>query len=171
VGLIDTMPSSFAWPLYAWLGLSRRRLARMLAAPVRTWLGASWRAGARMLTRLRDHLAQRQPGGLPVPALLRSAPASVLKVGVSSLLASARYRPGFYAGELTLFTATGRDPTLPSPRVIWHRHALTLSVVPTAGGHLTMLSAANAAQAAAALTRFLAMSTGTRVNQSVDFIS
>ena len=156
VGLIDTIPSSFAWPLCAWLGLSRRRLACMLSAPVRTWPRASWRAGARMLTRLRDHLAQRQPDGLPVPALLRSAPASVLKVGVSALLASARYRPGFYAGELTLFTATGRDPTLPSPQVIWHRHALALSVVPTAGCHLTMLSAPNADQAAASLTRRLA---------------
>ena len=157
VGLIDTIPSSFAWPLRAWLGLSRRRLARMLSAPVRTWPRASWRAGARMLTRLRDHLAQRQPDGLPVPALLRSAPASVLKVGVSALLASARYRPGFYAGELTLFTATGRDPILPSPQVIWHRHALALSVVPTTGCHLTMLSALNADQAAASLTRRLAL--------------
>lgn len=129
----------------------------MLSAPVRRWPGASWRAVARMLTPLRDHLAQRQPGGLPVPVLLRSAPASVLKVGVSALLASARYRPGFCAGELTLFTATGRDPTLPSLQVIWGRHALAVSVVPTAGCHLTMFSAANADQAAALLTRRLAL--------------
>lgn len=126
------MPSSFAWPLRAWLGVWRRRVARMLSAPFRRWPGASWRAVARMLTPLRDHLAQRHPGGLPVPVLLRSAPASVLKVGVSALLASARYPPGFYAGELTLFTATGRDPTLPSLQVIWGRHALAVSVVPSA---------------------------------------
>jgi acyl-coenzyme A synthetase/AMP-(fatty) acid ligase/thioesterase domain-containing protein/acyl carrier protein len=162
VGLFDTMPNSFVWPLRASLGFVRRRLVRfavgMISAPVHTWPRAAWRAGARMLTRLHDHLEQRQPGGLPVPALLKSAPASVLKVGVSALLASARYHPGFYAGELTVFIPTSRDPSLPSPQLIWRRHALALSVVPTLGGHLSMFSAANAEAAAASLTRVLTLS-------------
>jgi len=112
-----------------------------------------------MLGMLRDYLKQRQPGGPPIPPFLKSAPARVLKVGVSALLASARYRPGFYAGELTLFTPASRDPSLPSPQVIWHRHALSVSVVPMAGDHLTMLSPDHADAAAGSLTRALKIST------------
>jgi acyl-CoA synthetase (AMP-forming)/AMP-acid ligase II/thioesterase domain-containing protein/acyl carrier protein len=162
LGLFDTMPSSLVWPPRTWLGCARRRLAHMLSTPMHTWPGATWSAGARMLTRLRDHLAQRQPGGLPVPAFLASAPASVLKVGISALVASSRYRPRFYAGALTLFTPTSRDPSLPSLQVIWRRHALALSVVPTVGAHLTMFSAANAAAAAASLSRALMLPAGSR---------
>jgi non-ribosomal peptide synthetase component F/thioesterase domain-containing protein/acyl carrier protein len=157
VGLFDTLPSSFVWPVRASLGCACRRLAGVLGAPIHTWPSATWSAWRRMLTRLGDHLAQRQPGGLPVPELLRSAPASVLKVGVSGVIASTRYRPGFYDGELTLFTPTSRDPTLPCPQAIWHRHALALSVVPMMGAHLTMFSVANAAAAAASLSRALAL--------------
>jgi thioesterase domain-containing protein/acyl carrier protein len=152
VGLIDAMPSSFVWPLRASLSLACRRLARTISTPMHTWLGATWTALARILERVRDHLAQRQPGGPAVPEFLRSAPASVLKVGVSGLVAATRYRPGFYAGELTLFTPTLHDPTLPPPEAIWHRHALALSVVPLVGTHLSMLSAANAETAAALLS-------------------
>jgi acyl-coenzyme A synthetase/AMP-(fatty) acid ligase/thioesterase domain-containing protein/acyl carrier protein len=159
VGLFDTMPSSIAWPLRASLGLARRRLTRfardVMSAPLRRWPRTIGCAAARMLTRLRDHLEQRQPGDPPVPTLLKSAPASILKVGVSALLAATRYHPRFYAGELTLFFPTSRDPNLPSPQAIWRRHALALSVVPMIGGHLTMLSAANAESAAVSLTRAL----------------
>lgn len=164
VGLFDTMPSSLAWPLRTSLGLARSRLTRfargVVSAPVRRWPGMTRCAAARLLTRLRDHLEQRQPGDPPVPTLLKSAPASILKVGVSALLASTRYRPGLYAGELTLFAPTRRDSTLPAPQAIWRRHALALSVVPMAGGHLSMLSAANAEGAAVSLTRALTLSAG-----------
>jgi acyl-coenzyme A synthetase/AMP-(fatty) acid ligase/thioesterase domain-containing protein/acyl carrier protein len=153
LGLFDATPS---------LGFAREQLTRfvkdLISAPVHRWPRESWRAGARMISLLRDHLQQRQPGGPPVPAFLKSAPAGVLKVGVSALLASARYRPGCYGGELTLFTPTSRDPTLPSPQVVWHRHARSLSVVPVAGAHLTMLSPANAGAAAASLSRALMLS-------------
>jgi hypothetical protein len=133
-------------------------LARTISTPIHTWPSAAWTALARILERVRDHLAQRQTGGLPVPEFLRSAPASVLKVGVNGLVASTRYRPGFYAGEVTLFTPTLHDPTLPSPQAIWHRHALALSVVPLVGTHLSMVSAANAETAAASLSRALGTS-------------
>jgi acyl-coenzyme A synthetase/AMP-(fatty) acid ligase/thioesterase domain-containing protein/acyl carrier protein len=151
LGLFDATPS---------LGFVRERLTRfvthLISAPIHRWPRESWRAGTHMVSLLRDHLQQRQPGAPPVPAFLKSAPAGVLKVGVSALLASARYRPGFYGGELTLFTPRSRDPTLPSPQVVWHRHALSISVVPMAGAHLTMLSPANAEAAAASLSRALA---------------
>ena len=75
--------------------------------------------------------------------------------GASALLASARYRPGFYSGELTLFTPKERDPALPSLPAIWRSHARALSIVDTAGGHLTMLSTPNAKSAAASVTRYL----------------
>jgi acyl-coenzyme A synthetase/AMP-(fatty) acid ligase/thioesterase domain-containing protein/acyl carrier protein len=168
VGLFDTMPTALAWPLRASLALARKRLTRfargVICAPVRRWPITTWRAAVRMLARLRDHLEQRQPGDPPVPTLLKSAPASILKVGVSALLASATYHPRLYAGELTLFSPTRRDSNLPSPQAIWRRHALALSVVPMVGGHLTMLSGANAEGAAISLTRALTLSAGLRAS-------
>jgi thioesterase domain-containing protein len=76
-------------------------------------------------------------------------------VEVSALLASARYRPGFYPGELTLFTPVEREPGFPSPQAIWREHAGSLSIVETAGDHWTMLSAPSAESTAASLTHCL----------------
>ena len=86
---------------------------------------------------------------------MKSAPTRVLKVEASALIASARYRPGFYPGELTLFTPVEREPGLPSPQAIWRKHAGALSIVETAGDHWTMFSAPNAESAAASLTHCL----------------
>jgi acyl-coenzyme A synthetase/AMP-(fatty) acid ligase/thioesterase domain-containing protein/acyl carrier protein len=171
VGLFDTMPTAFAWPLRTSLGYARRQLLRRLCVPLHTWPEAIWRAGLRTLALFRDHLAQRQPSGLPVPAFLQSAPASVLKVGVSALVATARYRPGFYPGELTLFCPASRDPMLPSPHLLWRRHALAVSVVPTAGAHLTMFSAANAEATAASLSLLLMQSGPRAVTKGSQFSS
>src|SRR5436309_11858397 len=102
---------------------------------------AAWRMGSRTSERLRG--------------LLTAAPASVLKVAASALIASARYRPGFYPGKLTLFAPVRREPGLPSLQAIWRSHARTLSIVETAGAHSTMFSATNAESAAASLTRCL----------------
>jgi amino acid adenylation domain-containing protein len=88
-------------------------------------------------------------------SFLKFAPTSVLKVAAYALIASARYRPGFYPGELTLFTPVGREPGLPSLQAVWRKHARALSVVETAGAHSTMFSAPNAESAAASLTRCL----------------
>jgi thioesterase domain-containing protein/acyl carrier protein len=87
--------------------------------------------------------------------ILKSAPTRVLRVTASAMMASARYRPGFYPGELTLFTPLERVPGLPSLESIWRKHAGTLSIVETAGAHSTMFSAANAESTAASLTRCL----------------
>jgi amino acid adenylation domain-containing protein len=125
LGLFDTMPNFLGWPLQVWLTLVRRRMDG-LAASVSATL-----------------------------SFLKSTPASVLKVAASALIASARYRPGFYPGELTLFVPVERDSALPSPQAFWRQHARALSTVNTAGGHLTMLSMPNAESAAASLTRNL----------------
>ena len=111
--------------------------------PLRSWLSV---AGRRMVQfaageRLRDSL--------------RSRPTRVLKVVAGALIASARYRPGLYPGELTLFTPVEREPGLPSLQAIWRRHARTLSIVETAGAHSTMFSATHAESTAASLTRCL----------------
>jgi amino acid adenylation domain-containing protein len=137
VGLFDTMMSPVRWPLRAWLAIASRRIARMSA-----------RIGAGVRGRPASPRAQRRTPD----DLLKSAPASSLKVAASALLASARYRPGFYDGELTLFSPSGREPGLPSLQSIWRRHASALVVVETAGDHATMLSAANAETTAASLT-------------------
>jgi thioesterase domain-containing protein len=145
VGLFDTMMSPLRWPLRSWLSLVHRRMARftagVIAAPIDSWPPAVWRMGRRVCERLRS--------------FLKSAHTSVLKVAVSELIASARYRPGFYPGELTLFTPVGREPGLPSLQAIWRKHARVLSIIETAGAHSTMLSAPNAESAAASLTRCL----------------
>lgn len=141
VGLFDTLRSPLTWPLRAWLSIIGRRIARLAAslraAPLRTWPAELRKVGGRLWTGLG------------------AAPASVAKVAVSALIASARYHPGFYRGQLTLFTPAGREPGMPSIEAIWRKHALTLAVVETAGSHSSMLSAPNADSAAAALTRCL----------------
>src|SRR5207248_10091347 len=86
---------------------------------------------------------------------LDSTPPSVFRVQASAFIASARYRPGFYPGELTLFTPVEREPGLPSALATWHKHARVLSIVETAGAHWTMFSAPNAESVAASLTRCL----------------
>jgi acetoacetyl-CoA synthetase len=159
VGLFDTMPSRLCWPLPTWFAFVRRRMdrfvARAIAAPIGTWPSAAWKAADRLCARLRAHVTQTELNGPPLPSFLKSAPSSVLKVGASALIATARYRPGFYPGELKLFTPKERDPTLPSLHAIWRGHAHALSVVDTAGRHLTMLSTPNAESAAASVTRYL----------------
>lgn len=138
VGLFDTLRSPLTWPLRAWLSIIGRRIARLAArlrvAPLETGLAESRNVGGHLRTKLG------------------ATPTSVAKIAVSTLIASARYRPGFYRGQLTLFTPRDREPGLPSIEAIWRKHALTLSVVETAGCHSSMLSAPNADSAAALLT-------------------
>jgi thioesterase domain-containing protein len=129
VGLFDTMMSPIRWPLRTWLSILRRRIVQF---------GAGVGAVARIRERLQGYRAT-----------------SVLKVAASALIASARYRPQFYPGELTLFTPVNRDPGLPSPQAIWSKHAGAISIVETAGAHMTMLAMPNAESTAAALTRVL----------------
>ncbi len=142
VGLFDTMMSPLRWPLRSWLSIVRRRMVQFAAgacaAPIRTWPAAVGKMAGRLRERLQGYRLT-----------------SALKVTVSLLTASARYRPGFYPGELTLFSPAGREPGLPSLQAIWSKHARALSVVETAGTHSTMLSAPNAEFAAASLTRRL----------------
>src|SRR6266508_3683882 len=73
----------------------------------------------------------------------------------SARLAAAKYHPGFYRGQLTLFSPAGREPGLPSLESIWRKHTRTVVVVETAGMHATMLSALHAETTAACLTRCL----------------
>ncbi len=132
VGLFDTLMSPLRWPLRAWLSVIGRRIGR-LPGNLRT--------------------AQRDDASLP--GLPSALPVRVLRVAASALIASARYRPGYYCGELTLFTPMLREPGLPSLEAIWRKHARTLSIVETRGAHSTMLSAPNADSTAASLTRCL----------------
>jgi amino acid adenylation domain-containing protein len=155
LGLFDTLPSSLGWPFHAWLTAISHRLVRFvhgaITTPLRAWPAAAWKAGGGVCVRLKGHLTQTPPDTTLLPPFLKSAPTNVLKVAASSLIASARYRPRYYPGELTLFIPTERDPTLPSPRDLWASHARTLSIVYTRGGHLTMLSTSNAQSTAASL--------------------
>ena len=103
---------------------------------------------------LRSWLSMMRRGELR-RGFLKFAPTSVLKVSAYALIASARYRPRFYPGELTLFTPVGREPGLPPLQAIWRTHARALTIVETAGDHSTMFSSPNAESAAASLTRCL----------------
>jgi amino acid adenylation domain-containing protein len=159
LGLFDTLPSSLSWPFHVWLAAIRRRLVRFartaFGVPVWAWPPAVWQAGNQVCVKLRNHLTQRQPEDPPLPGFLKSAPSSVLKVAAGALVASARFRPGFYPGELKLFIPMERDVTRPVPSDVWRKHARALSIVHTAGGHLTMLSTSNAESTAASLTHSL----------------
>jgi non-ribosomal peptide synthetase component F/thioesterase domain-containing protein/acyl carrier protein len=157
VGLFDTLPSPVRWPLQVWFALIRRRLNRfaasVAAAPIRTWPPVAWKANGYLWPK--GHPTQTDADSAHLPSFLKSAPTSILKVAASALLASARYRPGFYPGELTLFIPSERDSALPSPQAFWRKHARALSIVDTVGGHFTMMSTPNAESTAASLTRCL----------------
>src|SRR5262249_2666002 len=141
VGLFDTTMSPLRWPLRTWLAIGRRRIARLVAAlravSIRTWP-----------TMLHKAAEQLRAWRLSVSA----APSIGIRVAASALLASAKYRPGFYRGELTLFSPAGREPGLPSLASTWRGHARTVVVVETPGTHLTMLSSRHAETTAARLT-------------------
>jgi amino acid adenylation domain-containing protein len=141
VGLLDTLRSPATWPLRTWVAIIgggiRRVASGLYRTPPRAWHAELRKFGARIR---------------PSPLLLS---ARAIRVAVSALFASARYHPGFYRGHLTLFSPVGRTPGLPSLEAIWRKHALTVSVLETAGSHSTMLSAPNADFAAASLTRCL----------------
>jgi non-ribosomal peptide synthetase component F/thioesterase domain-containing protein/acyl carrier protein len=145
VGLFDTMTSPLRWPLRSWLSIARGRMVQfavdVITAPMHTWPAAVWKMGCRASAGLRG--------------FLKSAPTRVLKVKASALIASARYRPGFYPGELTLFTPAERERGIPSLQSIWRKHSGSLSIVETAGDHWTMFSPPNAEFTAACLTHCL----------------
>ena len=144
VGLFDTTMSPVRWPLRAWLSIIARRTA-LLAAAVRTTSIRAWPATLReTVERIR-----------PWRGALGAVPAIAIRVVARTLIASARYHPGFYRGQLTLFSPAEREPGLPSLESIWRAHARTVVVVETAGTHATMLSTRHAETAAACVTRCL----------------
>ncbi len=129
VGLFDTLTSPLSWP-----APSRRARVRQILI----WLYGS--------------LARVNPTARLTRGSLNSPPIRLLAVAAFGLLASARYRPGYYPGELKLFIPADREPSLPSLQSIWRGHANKLSVVSTTGGHLTMLSKPHARSTADRLT-------------------
>jgi acyl-coenzyme A synthetase/AMP-(fatty) acid ligase/thioesterase domain-containing protein/acyl carrier protein len=143
VGLFDTTMSPVRWPLRAWLSILARRVALLAAAlrtPIRTW-PARLRKSAEPLRAWHGSLG--------------AAPLIAIRVAASALIASAKYHPGFYPGQLTLFSPAEREPGLPSLESIWRTHAQPVIVVETAGTHATMLSTLHADTTAACLTRHL----------------
>ena len=135
VGLFDTTMSPVRWPLRVWPSIIARRFGRLTASAA-TPIGA-WPA------RLRKRIEQLR------------AVAPSLRVAAHTLIASAKYRPGFYGGQLTLFSPIGRDPGFPPLDSTWRAHAQAITVVETPGTHATMLSALHAEATAACLTRCL----------------
>jgi acyl-coenzyme A synthetase/AMP-(fatty) acid ligase/thioesterase domain-containing protein/acyl carrier protein len=144
VGLFDTTMSPVRWPLRAWVSILARRMellaAALRAAPIRTW-PARLRKSAERLRAWHGTLG--------------AAPSMAIRVAVSALIASAKYHPGFYRGQLTLFSPVRREPGLPSLESIWRTHARTVVVEETAGTHTTMLSTLHAKTTAACVTRHL----------------
>ena len=144
VGLFDTTMSPVRWPLRAWLSIVARRMARLAAA-----LRAAQSAPG------PPHCASQPSNFARGVGTLRAAPSIAIRVAASALIASAKYQPGFYRGELTLFSPAGREPGLPSLESVWRKHARTVVVVETPGTHVTMLSTRHAETTAACVTRCL----------------
>jgi len=144
VGLFDTTMSPVRWPLRTWLAIGARRMSSLAAAlgasSIRTWPAT-----------LRQSVQRLRAWRLSISA----APLTGIRVAASALIASAKYHPGFYRGELTLFSPAGREPGLPSLESVWRKHARTVVVVETPGTHLTMLSSRHAETTAACLTQCL----------------
>ena len=130
------------WPLRSWLAISAGQVARLVAAlravSIRTWPA--------VLRKSSEHFRAWRLS-------ISAAPSIGIRVAVCALVASAKYRPGFYPGELTLFSPAGREPALPALESTWRKHARTVVVVETPGTHLTMLSPRHAETTAACVTR------------------
>jgi amino acid adenylation domain-containing protein len=145
VGLFDTMMSPLRWPLRSWLSIVRPRVLHfadgLIASPLHTWPAAVGKMCHQAYEGLRS--------------CLKSGPTRLLKVKAGALIASARYRPGFYPGAVTLFTPAEREPGLPSIQAIWRKHAASVSIVETDGDHWTMFSPPNAESTATSLTHCL----------------
>jgi thioesterase domain-containing protein/acyl carrier protein len=158
VGLFDTTMSPVRWPLRAWIAIIARRLARLAAAlratPIHTW-PAKLPKSAERLRAWRGTLGAAPSIAIRGPRRAFSARWGGIRVAASALIASARYHPGFYRGQLTLFSPAGREPGLPSLESIWRPHSRTVVVVETAGTHVTMLSTLHAETTAACVTRCL----------------
>jgi thioesterase domain-containing protein len=144
VGLFDTTMSPVRWPLRTWLSIITRRVALLAAAlratPIGTWPAELRKSAARL----------RAWHGT-----LGAAPSIAIRVAARALIASAKYHPGFYRGQLTLFSPARREPALPSLESIWRRHARTVAVDETPGTHATMLSTIHAEATAACVARHL----------------
>jgi thioesterase domain-containing protein len=128
LGLFDTTMSPLRRRVRSWLSIAPRRVVQFAAS-------------GRVHEKLRRFLKGR--------------PVSILTVTASALIASVRYRPGFYPGELTLFAPVERSRGLPPLDAMWRGYARTLSVVETAGTHSTMFSATNAESTAESLAPWL----------------
>jgi thioesterase domain-containing protein/acyl carrier protein len=143
VGLFDTTMSPARWPLRTWLSILARRIAHLgaaLRAPIHTWPAILRKSAEPLRAWHGSHDA---------------APPIAIRVAASALIASAKYHPGFYRGQLTLFSPAEREPGIPSLESVWRNHARTVMVVETAGTHLTMLSTLHAETTAACVTRHL----------------
>jgi amino acid adenylation domain-containing protein len=133
VGLFATLPPGHhALRLWAWAAYFCRRVLQ----------------GARAL---KDGSLRGAVG----VSVHEAAPAALRAVAVSALSASAAYRPGTYAGELTVFEPGSRDLRLPSSARLWSRHTTALRLHSLPGRHDSMLVGANAEAAAALLTQCL----------------
>jgi thioesterase domain-containing protein len=121
VGLFDTTMSPVRWELRVWFSIIARRIALLAETlrdtPIRTW-PAKVRTSA---------------GQLRVWRTLSADPSLAFKVMASALIASAKFHPGFYRGQLTLFSPAEREPDLPSLEFVWGKHARTVTVVETRG--------------------------------------
>ena len=124
VGLFDTTMSPVRWPLRTWLAI----VARRDGTPRR-------RVARHVNSHLARHAAQVRRATSRVARSLGAAPSIGIRVAASALIASAKYHPGFYRGQLTLFSPAGREPGLPSLESVWRKHARTVVVVETAGTH------------------------------------
>jgi acetoacetyl-CoA synthetase len=132
VGLFATLPPGHRFlRLWAWTAYLYRSLAHRVV-------------GYRRLPLRLDTL--------PAPA---GALEELRAVAVSALSASAAYRPGLYAGEVTLFEPGHRDLGLPSSAKLWRQYAGALRRVRLHGRHDDMLAGVNAGSAASLLSKCL----------------
>jgi thioesterase domain-containing protein len=139
LGLFGTLPP----------GHRLLRLWSWTAFFYRTLVQGVFGAAARLIrARAARARSAREEAGVGALADLRA-------VAISALSASAAYRPGTYAGELTVFEPVSRDLGVPSSAAHWSRHAWALQRHRLRGRHDDMLAGVNAGPAAELLTRCL----------------
>jgi amino acid adenylation domain-containing protein len=154
--LIDTQTSARQWPFAVWMNLLATRARHHLAAMRSQKPGEAARYAAHHIARLRQHVLRRFTSGSPVEQPRGRMPAALQAVFAATSAAIAGYRPGHYGGEIFLILPQDADSHMASPARIWRDHCRALAEQVVPGTHFTMIQGANAAQAAAAISKHLA---------------
>jgi acyl-coenzyme A synthetase/AMP-(fatty) acid ligase/thioesterase domain-containing protein/acyl carrier protein len=142
LGLLDTSANARQWPLRVWtrqmLFRTRHHVSKLGQLP----LQVKMRYLRKVLGSFRAHLHWRLNRGeeRKVRYGALNLPPTLQHVRESMTEAAADYRPGYFAGAVTLYCSSALPPLKCAPYLTWKDHADHVDVVTVSGDHRTMMT-------------------------------